>query len=319
MFTIKSLKTFLLVATCLGLAFILSFCNRDRATDSITVDKDNYGSMEFGGIERTYRIHVPPSYDETKPAPLLLVFHGLGGDGKEMESATKFNDISDRRGFIVVYPNGYKSSWSDGSGASPASREGIDDVGFVSALIDKLAKELRIDLNRVYATGFSNGGLFAQRLACELSDKIAAIASVGGTMAEKLSPGCDPNRAVSVMHTHGTEDSIVPWEGGEVRGVGISGWRILSVPAMLSRWIDINDCSTSTKKEHDQDSGKNVRAEFFGGCRNNTEVVSYALNGGEHNWPGVKIELSGPSSVKTSRDMYIEDVIWGFFEKHPMK
>ncbi|MGH7807074.1 MAG: alpha/beta hydrolase family esterase, partial [Thermodesulfobacteriota bacterium] len=275
MFTIRSLKAFMLLAFCAGLALSLSFCNRDRATSSSIVDKNNYGSMEFGGIERTYGIHIPASYDGTKPYPLLFVFHGLGGDGKEMERRTKFNDVSDSKGFMVVYPDGYASSWSDGSGVAPAGRAGIDDVGFVSALIVNLAKELRIDLNRVYATGFSNGGLFAQRLACELPDKIAAVASVGGTMAQKLSPKCGPTRAVSVLHVHGTEDSIVPWEGGEVRGVGISGWRVLSVPAMVKKWVDINDCSTSTKKEYGQDNGKTVRAEFFGGCRNNTEVVLY--------------------------------------------
>ena len=154
MFTIKSLKAFIIVATCLGLALLLSFCNRERATDSITVGQDNYGFMRFGGIERTYHIHFPPSYDETKPAPLLLAFHGLGGNGKWMEGGTILDDIADKKGFIVVYRDGYKSSWSDGSGASPSGRDAIDDVGFVSALIDKLAKELRIDLNRFYATGF---------------------------------------------------------------------------------------------------------------------------------------------------------------------
>lgn len=321
MFTIKSFKPLMHVAIFAGLVLILLSCDGERSRGSIAVGKDYKGTMDFGGIERTYGIHIPASYDGTKPYPLLFVFHGLGGDGKEMERRTKFNDVSDSKGFMVVYPDGYGSSWSDGSGVTPAGRAGIDDVGFVSALIVNLSKELRIDLNRVYATGFSNGGLFAQRLACELSDKIAAVASVGGTMTQKLSPNCGPTRAVSVMHMHGTDDSIVPWEGGEVRGVGIAGWRVLSVPAMMKRWVDINDCSTLPKKGYDQDGGKSVRAEFFGGCRNNTEVVLYMLNGGEHNWPGIikNIEASELSSGKTGRDMYAEEVIWGFFEKHPKK
>jgi polyhydroxybutyrate depolymerase len=318
---IRSFKVFMLIACCAGLALILLFRNGERDTDFVAVNKDYNATMEFGGIERTYRIYVPPSYDETKPAPLLLVFHGLGGDGKEMESATKFNDISGPRAFIVVYPDGYKSSWSDGSGVTPAGRVGIDDVGFVSALIDKLTNELKIDTNRVYATGFSNGGMFVQRLSCEIPDKIAAIASVGGTMVVNISTRCNPERAVSVMHLHGTDDSIVPWEGGEVSGVGISGWRILSVPDTIRKWVDINNCSSSSQENYKLDGGAYAGVELYTKCSDNTEVMLYALAGEKHNWPGVikRIELPEPSSHKSTRNIYAEEVIWGFFEKHPKK
>jgi polyhydroxybutyrate depolymerase len=313
------IRALMIVVFCVGLGLVLLHCNEQMTAGSVTGGKSYKGVIEFDGINRTYRIHVPVSYDVTKAYPLLFVFHGLGGDGGEMERGTKFNDVSDSKGFMVVYPDGYNSSWSDGSGVTPAGRAGIDDVGFVSALIVNLAKELRIDLNRVYATGFSNGGLFAQRLACELSDKVVAVASVAGTMAQKLSQDCRPSRPVPVMHVHGTEDSIVPWEGGEVRGVGISGWGVLSVPVMVKKWVDINGCSTSAKTEYVQDNGKTGRAEFFGGCRTNTEVVSYTLNGGGHEWPGMMKDItSSPlSSAKTGRYVYAEEVIWGFFEKHP--
>ncbi len=311
----KSLRKFLIIVVSLGLAFYISYyiAGKDRAYNV----SDN-ASLDFGGIKRTYRIHAPPSYDGTKPVPLLLVFHGLGGSGREMEVATGFNELSDRRGFLVVYPDGYEASWADGSGATPAGRVGVDDVGFVSALIYKLGNELRIDLNRVYATGYSNGGMFVQRLACELSQKITAVASVAGTMAGKLSTSCNPGRAVSVMHIHGTEDSIVPWQGGEVRGVGISGWRILSVPTTMSKWSDINGCPKSSQEDYIASNNRDVKRKTYSGCRDSTEVVLYGVIGGGHSFHGLvgEIQLVEQSATKPDSVIQAEEVIWNFFEEH---
>ncbi|HWP94029.1 MAG TPA: PHB depolymerase family esterase [Thermodesulfobacteriota bacterium] len=314
----KSLRRFLLIVVSLGLAFFISYyiAGKDKAYNV----SDN-ASLDFGGIKRTYRIHVPTSYDRTKPVPLLLVFHGLGGSGREMEVATGFNELSDRRGFLVVYPDGYEASWADGSGATPAGRAGVDDVGFVSALIDKLGNEFRIDSGRVYATGYSNGGMFVQRLACELSQKITAVASVAGTMAEKLSTSCNPGRAVSVMHVHGTEDSIVPWQGGEVRGVGISGWRILSIPTTVSKWSDINGCPKSSEEDYIASNNRAVKRKTYSGCRDSTEVVLYGIIGGGHNWPRLmkRTKLTESHSSEAGTEIYAEELIWNFFEKYSKK
>jgi polyhydroxybutyrate depolymerase len=313
--TLENMKTFLLISTWVVFAFTVESCTANRDADSNSVRKDS-GSLELSGMKRTYRIHIPPSYDGTKPVPLLLVFHGLGGNGREMEMGTRFNELSDRRGFLVVYPDGYETSWADGSGVTPAGRAGVDDVGFVSALFDKLANEFRIDLSRVYATGYSNGGMFVQRLACELSHRIAAVASVAGTMTEKLSTSCNPGRAVSVMHVHGTEDSIVPWQGGEVRGVGISGWRILSVPATMSKWSDINVCSKSAEVDFIAGNNRTVRGKTYSNCRDSTEVVLYGIVGGGHSFHSLvgEIQMLEQSATKPDSVIRAEEVIWNFFE-----
>jgi polyhydroxybutyrate depolymerase len=137
---------------------------------------DSTGSSPFGGLERIYRIHIPPSYDKARLSPLLIALHGGGGTGKKMEKLTLggFNKLSDREGFIVVYPDGIEKHWNDGreNVSYRAHREKVDDVGFLSALIDALMKERNIDRNLVYVTGISNGAMMSFRLACELSQKI---------------------------------------------------------------------------------------------------------------------------------------------------
>ncbi|HEX3033714.1 MAG TPA: PHB depolymerase family esterase [Thermodesulfobacteriota bacterium] len=316
MLKLKSLKILLLVIAA-GLVLIIGFFNKDRATDLSTIKRDYSGSLEFGDLMRTYHVHLPPSYDGKKSAPFLLVFHGAGGNSKDMKF---FDAIADREGFIVVYPDGYKRTWADGSGVTAAELAGVDDLGFVSALIDKLADELKIDPSRIYATGFSNGGMLVQRFGCELSDKIAAIASVGGTMVEKISSRCNPMRPVPVMIIHGTEDSIVPWEGGEVKIVGISGWRILSVSGTFKKWIDINGCSFPRVSNDlsGADEGTLLLQNVYDKCKNNTEVVLYALKGGGHTWP-TRIQLLESLSDKTRLYINAGEVIWTFFEKHPKK
>lgn len=312
------MKRFSIIITLILFSSILESCTRNGDADSARLQKESRGSFELEGISRSYRIHIPPSYERTTSVPLLLVFHGLGGNGKDMERGTKFNGLSDRMGFIVVYPDGYKASWADGSGVTPAGRAGVDDVGFISALIDKLAGELRINPKHVYATGYSNGGMFVQRLACELSDRIAAIASVAGTMTEKLSPKCSPDGAVSVMHIHGTDDFVVPWEGGEVRGVGIFGWNILSVPTTVSKWVDINGCSESSVENYKIGDNKNAYGKVYNSCRDNTEVILYGVVGAGHNFHGLmeEIKLVELSSTKPDSVIQGEEAIWDFFEKH---
>lgn len=312
-------KALPILAIVSGLILIAISFGRDRATDSNVPGTYFSRSLESGGLVRTYHVYLPSSYSEKQPTPLLFVFHGAGGSGGDMKALTSFDDIADREGFIVVYPDGYKAIWEDGSGVTAGERADTDDMGFVSAVIDKLAGEFAINLNRVYATGFSNGGMFTQRLGCEFSGKFAAIASVGGAMTEKLSSRCSPASPVPVMLIHGTEDSVVPWEGGEVRG--IPEWRILSASATAEIWADINRCSSSPKVNGELSvAGKNAlfRYRVYGGCKNDAGVVVYAFKGGEHTWP-VGVVLQESASDKSNRVTDAEEVIWGFFEKRANK
>ncbi|HEX3033873.1 MAG TPA: PHB depolymerase family esterase [Thermodesulfobacteriota bacterium] len=320
MFKLNSLGILIFIIG-LGLFLIAVFFKGDKKEDSSANQRDYSGAFEFGGITRKYHIHLPLSYDGQNPAPLLLVFHGAGGSGKEMKMWTELDDIADRERFIVVYPEGYMATWADGSGATPAGRVGVDDVGFVSALIDKIAKELKVDPSRVYATGFSNGGMLSHRLGCELSHKVAAIASVGGTMVKRLSSRCNPGRAVPVMLIHGTQDVVVPWKGGEVQGIGISGWKILSVNATAERWADMNGCSPTPKVSNrlgNAEDGMLLLYRLYNKCRDNVEVVLYAFKDGGHTWPK-GVELQESAFGNTKRDVDAGEVIWDFFERHPKK
>ena len=165
---------------------------------------------------RTYLVHLPASYSKDKAWPVVLVFHGGGGNGEQMAGMTGFSRKADREGFIAVYPNGSGRwqnrflTWNAGNCCAYAYENGIDDVGFIRALIGKLKKDYAVDERRVFATGISNGGMMSYRLACGLSDLIAAIGPVAG--AQNID--CEPKRPVSVVILHGTADLYVRYKGG---------------------------------------------------------------------------------------------------------
>jgi polyhydroxybutyrate depolymerase len=205
-------------------------------------------SIIFAGLERTYRIYIPPSNDKAKPLPLLIALHGGGGTGKAMEKLTLEGLINfqTRRFHFVVYPMGLRSTgMTEGKMKYRAHQEKIDDVGFISALIDHLAKQYNIDIRRVYATGISNGALMSFRLGCELSEKITAIAPVAGSMPENLPARCSPSRPIPVIMISNTDDRLVPWEGGDIRFGRKTFGRALSIPETVKYWVNHNQCSAS--------------------------------------------------------------------------
>jgi polyhydroxybutyrate depolymerase len=289
-------------------------------------------TMEFGGKTRSYRVHVPPGHDLSKPTPLVLVFHGAGGDGAQMMRLTGFNELADQHGFIVAYPEGYQKNWNDGRGVPhwPAQAENIDDVGYISMLIDRLSKTLNVDRRRVYATGISNGGLITLRIGCELSDKLAAIAPVARTLTEKMAQSCRPPRPLPVLFVIGDADPLIPWQGGEQNmGQGFMV-RVLSAPQTVAHWVNRNGCaakaSVTELPDRDPQDGTRVRRELYGSCKAGAEVVLYAIEGGGHTWP--KLERAGGPMVdaatarrfgKTSRDLIASEAIWEFFRKHALK
>ncbi len=176
---------------------------------------DHLQSLIIGDQDRPYSIHVPPSYDPEKPTPVVLVLHSAAMNGATMARFCSLNEKADRSGFIVVYPNGTGASkffryWDAGGVRGRIS----DDVGYMAKLLDNLATVVNVDPRRVYATGMSNGAMMCYRLAAELSDRIAAIAPVAGTMAIET---CRPRRPVSVLHFHGTKDTLVLFGGPDDR------------------------------------------------------------------------------------------------------
>ncbi len=248
--------------------------------------------------------------------PLLFAFHGGGGDGEGMAKLTHLSDIADERGFVVAYPDGIDKNWNDGR---PEVNPGVDDVGFISALIDELTNAYNIDSSRIYSTGISNGGMFSSRLACELADRIAAVAPVAALMGERLSQACSPSRPVPVMMIMGTDDPLVPWEGGKIEAGRIDRGYVLSAADSVSFWVEANGCSQNPVTDYladvDPGDGTRVRRESYGGGRDGSEVVLLAVEGGGHTWPGGvqyrRVQVIG----MTSRDIDAGEVIWDFLAR----
>lgn len=289
---------------------------------------DHKGSIVLDGLKRNFNIHMPLVYDKSGKLPLVIALHGRGGNGESMILITRkgFNQMSDNDGFIVVYPDGIEQNWNDGrmdeEADDRAHRENIDDVGFISSLIDYMVKEYNVDPKRVYITGISNGAIMAYRLACELAHKITAIAPVDGNIPYLLLNECSPTEPVSVLAINNVNDPLVPYEGGEIFGHfhRVKLGKVLSVNESVDFWVKQNKCSTTAvlveEPDRDPDDGTRVqRTEYLNGS-NKTEVVLYSIEGGGHTWPGGFQYLPAWVIGKTSRDINANEVIWAFFKKH---
>jgi len=252
--------------------------------------------VSSGGLQRTYSLWVPSSYDGSRPYPLVLAFHGAGGNGGVAQHVG-LDRAAERAGFILAAPDGVRGSWALGcGGCTIADQMGIDDVRFVGTLVTHLTRHLSVDRDRVFAAGLSDGGTFSNRLACEYP--LAGAAVVAGAL---FNPAlCRPVRPVSLVAFHGTEDSIIPFSQG-------------ATPARI--WADLDGCGpdpTITPLPDLEDDGTTVTRYDYPACRNGTEVVFFAVNGGIHSWPGA------PSSQQRgqTRDIEASEEIVDFFSRH---
>jgi polyhydroxybutyrate depolymerase len=280
----------------------------------------NTRSLTVGGRTRTYVVHTPPGLDPQKPAPVVLALHGATMTGPLMAWFTKLNAKADEAGFIVVYPNGtgQRSSyfWNAGNCCGEAARNNVDDVAFIRALLDDLATAYRIDPKQVFATGISNGAMMAYSLAALLSDRIAAIAPVAGTMA---CGECHPTRPVPVLHIHGTEDEFVPFGGGK-GPKSISGVPHRSVVDTITAWVRANGCreEPAAVEELPDSAGDRMKVTrtTYRGNAVDAEVALITVGGGGHTWPG----RPGSAALgRSTRNASANDIIWEFFERHPME
>jgi len=281
---------------------------------------DHARSVKVGDLDRRYLIQVPPSYDRKKPMPVVLVFHGGGSNAEQMVWFCGLSEKADEAEFCAVYPSGTGLlkrvlTWNGGNCCGYAMRRKIGDVAFVENLLDDLAKVVRIDTKRIYATGMSNGAIISYWLASELSDRIAAIAPVGGPMGTKM---CNPKRPVPVIHFHGTADQSAPFEGG--RSKGVTRTNFYSVDHSVMAWVRANGCPEEPRVEKlpdKADDGMSVTRKTWGPGKDGFEVVLIEIKGGGHTWPGrdPKVRFLGPST----RDISANDLMWEFFRRHPMK
>jgi polyhydroxybutyrate depolymerase len=203
----KAARFALAAGAFVAVAAISAFAARGRRTDK-------QATLQVDGRERTYAYHVPGGYDGRHAVPLVLALHGRLGQGSGEERLSHFDKISDERGFLVAYPDGLDRSWADGRGGTPSDRKGVDDVKFLSRLVDQMEREFEVDPFRIYATGMSDGGFMSGRLACELSDRIAAVAIVAASLSDTVAANCHPGAPVSVLVMQGPDDSLVPLAGG---------------------------------------------------------------------------------------------------------
>ena len=281
---------------------------------------DHARTVEVEGMRRTYLVHVPPRYDPATPTPVVLAFHGGGANADSMVAFSGLNEKADDAGFIAVYPAGSGRlprmlTFNAGNCCGHAATNDVDDVAYTRALLDDLAAVANVDQRRVFATGMSNGAMMTYRLASELSDRIAAIAPIGGPMGTE---DCRPERPVPVMHFHGDADEFAPFGGG--KGRGPSGTDFHSVEHSIDAWVAANGCDetpTTTRLADREDDGTTVRQVRYGSGRDGAEVVLVVIEGGGHTWPGREPRLR--SLGISTRDISANDMMWDFFRQHPMK
>ena len=237
------------------------------------------------GLDREYHIYIPVSYDGATSVPLLFVFHGYGGNARDLMRWGDMRSVADTAGFILIVPQGYKDHrgsphWNVGSWTIGST---VDDIGFIEKIINRTSDEFNLDLKRVYSYGHSNGGYFSFELACQLGNKIAAIGSIGGTMSTESYDSCEPSHNTSVITVHGTSDPIVYYTGGRP-------YNSKSQVETLRYWVDFNNTNISPEiievPDSDKNDGSQVELYKYDGGTNGTSVHHFKVINGGHSWPG---------------------------------
>ncbi|MBK9152588.1 MAG: T9SS type A sorting domain-containing protein [Saprospiraceae bacterium] len=276
------------------LLFILSGVSAD-AQQTIT------GSIQHKGLNRSYRLRLPAGHNTQQSIPLVFNLHGFTSNATQQELYSGMNAVADTARFAVCYPNGVATSWNVGWTFGSTA----DDVGFISALIDDLVSKYNFDTRRIYACGMSNGGFMSFRLACELSNKIAAVASVTGSVAPGRLMSCNPGRPVPVMAVHGTADDVVLYNGSAIN---------LPIEQVVRFWVEHNQCSEEYDffAFPDINTTDNSTAESYSytDCDEDAEVLFIKINGGGHTWPGTVV-----NNGVVNRDINASLEIWKFFRK----
>lgn len=275
--------------------------------------------LEVDGRRRSYLVHVPVRGGGA-PRPVVLALHGAAMNGWLMRWFTGLDATADRGGFIAVYPDGTGRGpflvWNAGQFPGDVWRKRPDDVAFLDAVVDDLATVVPVDPRRIYACGFSNGGMMCYRLAAERADRIAAIAPVAGVVAQR---DPRPTRPVPVLHFHGTADRFVPYTR-DAPGLG-TRWtaRLLDVPESIARWVALDGCAAPPAERVLADGardGLRVTRRDYADCEAGAEVGLVTIAGGGHTWPGRRppVWFIG----RSTRAISANDLMWAFFQRHPL-
>lgn len=266
------------------------------------------------GTERTYRLYLPSTFDPQVPTPLLVALHGGLGWGDQFAETNHVEGLAEANGFVVVHPDGARirprlpsGTWNGGYCCGPAAADQVDDVAFVSAVLDAVGQKVTIDPARTFAMGHSNGGIMSYRLACELGDRIVGIGVVGASLGVDT---CTPPAAVSLIHIHGLADVNHPIDGGPGEGVADVEFR----PARdgVETLVAVDGCDASTTA-----TDGDVTTETWTGCATDSAVAFVRIAGASHAWPGGTPgrSVSGP----TYEGYDATAAIWAFLMAHPRR
>jgi len=273
------------------------------------VSNKTNGTLISSGVRREYLLYVPPSYDPATPAPLVITIHGFAQWPANQRDVSRWNPLADEYGLIVVYPSGtgFPKRWG-AHGTADSLNPQMEDVTFISDLIDKLKSEYTIDPARIYANGLSNGGGMSYLLACELSERIAAIGTVGGAYLYPLDK-CRPAYTVPMIAFHGDADQIVPYYGGRSAMFDVP---FPVIPEWMAQYAAQNDCAATPDELPAQGEVTGIR---YGQCNENSEVLFYTIHGGGHAWPGGG---TLPKAIvgHTTQDIDATRTIWAFFQQY---
>ena len=328
----------------LALSVVVGACATARPSACSPADAKPGAALtcEVPGFDhRPYDVHLPANYAPARPVPVVLAIHGGGGNsrgaarttcpGGDIENPGCLDAIAGREGIAVVYPNGTASrllpnvrTWNAGGGAGGwqcvsgrACKDGVDDIAYFRALLDNLSRWVALDPRRVYATGLSNGGAMSHRLACQMADRIAAIAALGGENQYATTASCAPGRPVPVLDIHGTKDPCWPYAGGKAACLQRDDTAKISVDQSMRIWAAINGCQSAQAPELiASEAGVRTERIRWTGCRAETDLIRTV--GGGHVWPGgwayFREGIIGPMVRGWSANRVILD----FFLRHPM-
>jgi polyhydroxybutyrate depolymerase len=257
-------------------------------------------SLLSSGLSRSYRLHLPLTYQQDNPQPLVLNFHGHGSTDTIQEKLTGLSKLADQDDFIVAYPQGtvgadHRTGWNIG----PANYPHVNDILFTNNLITHLEETLCINPDRIYASGFSNGGGMTNVLACKLSDRIAAFAIVSGAI-HPMAGGCDPTRPVAILDFHGTHDSVVPYLGNPANDhePPITQW--------LASWAKIDSCNS---RPTIISQTRRLMTEQWTGCKGGVTIIHYRINNGIHIWPSPTTDRGTVNATP---------IIWSFLKNYSL-
>ncbi|MBN2160106.1 MAG: dienelactone hydrolase family protein [Spirochaetes bacterium] len=281
-------------------------------------------SITVGRLERSYELYLPSRNTGEERLPLVIVLHGANACGTVMSLYTGFNEYAERINFIALYPNALGPYWNDGrvDMHSPAFKMNVNDVAFISRLVSLVVLQYHVDPKRVYIAGFSNGGMMALRLGIELSGRLAAVASVGGTLPRHVAM-MTPREPVPVLLIHGSDDPTVPWTGGKLISGGRRRGEVLSIIDTAAYFAVKNRCGVQPKMRvlddrHHEDGTLVFHVAYPCGDPER-EVLLLSIQGGGHTWPGAKFSAPETKVGKTCRDINATEIICEFFSRHVRK